>query len=228
MLWGYSKGIIKFSCWISPTVPAARALQHDVAALLAPDARVDSNVTQPQMTTRVSRRIRAFAIAMKVLSKTSHAYASVTILPNHSHFLPSSPASTPLKPNPTTANPFIPSIYHSTLHKTSLHHSSSVGLISLPLEPQLTVKPTKYASIVGVALYSSSPRSPSFLMCCRKCFRSNAKEIGFIKRTRRTNELLTMLHHQWKEIQEGRAARSTGSGKNPRPVGFSGLHVAAF
>ncbi|KAK7319411.1 hypothetical protein RJT34_04132 [Clitoria ternatea] len=48
----------------------------------------------------------------------------------------------------------IPSIYHSPLRKTSPPHSPSVGLISPPLEPQLAVKSTKRASIVGVALHS--------------------------------------------------------------------------
>ncbi|KAL5174948.1 Protein FAM126B [Glycine soja] len=52
-----------------------------------------------------------------------------------------------------------PSIYHAPLRKPqsqtlTLASTPSVGLISPPLEPQLGVKSTKRASIVGVALHS--------------------------------------------------------------------------
>ncbi|KAL5187705.1 Protein FAM126B [Glycine soja] len=50
-----------------------------------------------------------------------------------------------------------PSIYHAPLRKPqtlTLTTPPSVGLISPPLEPQLGVKSTKRASIVGVALHS--------------------------------------------------------------------------
>ncbi|XP_027346950.1 uncharacterized protein LOC113858477 [Abrus precatorius] len=47
-----------------------------------------------------------------------------------------------------------PSIYHSPLRKPSSPSPSSIGVISPPLEPQLAVKSTKRACIVGVALHS--------------------------------------------------------------------------
>ncbi|KAL5854922.1 hypothetical protein ACOSQ3_004763 [Xanthoceras sorbifolium] len=44
-----------------------------------------------------------------------------------------------------------PSLYHTPRHKSPIRENKSVGILSPPLEPQIAVKSTKRASIVGTA-----------------------------------------------------------------------------